>query len=243
MPQGGTLTFSTALRNLDENYCREQPYEMRAGMFLQTNIRDTGSGMDVETCRHIFEPFFTTKDAGKGTGLGLASVYGTMKQHRGAVQVYSELGHGSCFKIFLPLTRSETEPVPLPIGIEETIYPAHILVVDDEEMVARWIGDALQMSGFQVNMCYNGSEAVDFFRLHWQKIDLVILDMIMPQMGGKETFQAMRLIQPDVKVIIASGFSIEGEAQNLLENGARGFLQKPFQMSELVHMINSVRKD
>ncbi len=239
MPEGGTLTFTTELRVLDEAYCRAQPHEMEPGTFLQVGIQDTGTGMDPETCRRVFEPFFTTKPQGKGTGLGLASVYGTVKQHHGSIYVYSEPGQGSCFQVFLPLTEEQAAPAVLPRPVAEP-GSARILLVDDEELTRAWVSGLLQNLGFHVTACCDGVEAVDFFRENWGETDLVILDLIMPHVSGKDTFHALQAIHPEVKVIVASGFSLDGEAQSVMDAGAKGFLQKPFQGAELSNLIKSV---
>ena len=242
MREGGTLSFSTSLQQLDAEYCRDQPHDITPGEFIRIDVQDSGTGMDMETRRRLFEPFFTTKTQGKGTGLGLASVYGTIKQHRGSIHVYSEVGKGSCFSVFLPLseqpvTQSSALPASRPLG-----YSARVLVVDDESLVARGIAATLEKLGLTVDIRHDGVEAVAHYAEHWQNTDLVIMDLVMPQMGGKDAFRAMRLQNPNVKVIIASGFSVEGEAQQLLDEGAKGFLQKPFQASTLAELVNKVLK-
>lgn len=242
MPDGGVLSFSTELRRLDDEYCRQQPHEIEPGTFIQISVEDTGVGMDAETCRRVFEPFFTTKPVGKGTGLGLASVYGSVKQHRGAIHLYSEVGKGSCFRIFLPMVPMEVEVVPRPVPLESE-HTGRILLVDDEDLVARWGARVLSGMGYHVDVCHDGREAVEFYTQNHASIDLVVLDIIMPRMGGSDVFRALRAINPDVKVIVSSGFSLEGEAQKLLDEGAKGFLQKPFQASELGDLIRSVLTD
>jgi PAS domain S-box-containing protein len=242
MREGGTLTFATTTQVLDSKYCADQPYDITPGRFIRVDIQDTGTGMDLETRRRLFEPFFTTKAQGKGTGLGLASVYGTVKQHRGTIHVYSEVGLGSCFTVFLPLSEAAVaSPSSLPIS-RSFGYSAKVLVVDDEDLVARGIATTLERFGLRVHICHDGVQALDYYAEHWQSTDLVILDLVMPVMGGKDTFFAIRLQNPDAKVIIASGFSIEGEAQHLLDSGAKGFLQKPFHSSELAELVNQVIK-
>ena len=239
MPEGGTLTFTTELRALDREYCQNQPHEMEPGNFLHVSIRDTGTGMDAETCRRVFEPFFTTKGQGKGTGLGLASVYGTVKQHHGSIHVYSEPGRGSCFQVFLPLTDKQAAAAVPPRPVAEP-GSARILLVDDEELTRAWVRGLLQNLGFHVTACCDGVEAVNFFRENWAQTDLVILDLIMPHVSGKDTFLALQAIHPGVKVIVASGFSLDGEAQSVMDAGAQGFLQKPFQGAELSALIKTV---
>jgi CheY-like chemotaxis protein len=241
MPDGGTLTFSTTLCTLGEDYCGRQPHDISPGEFLRVDVQDTGAGMDAETRRRLFEPFFTTKPKGKGTGLGLASVYGIVKQHRGAIHVYSEVGRGSCFSIYLPLSGESPEHDVTPPVIRERCS-GRVLVVDDEELVAAGLAAALKRLGLAVDICHDGVEAVAFFSEHWRAIDLVILDLVMPRLGGKDTYRAMRLLNPQLKAIVASGFSVEGEAQSLLDEGAKGFLQKPIQQAELAGLVSSVIK-
>lgn len=237
MPEGGTLTFATALRTLDEEYCRRIPYEMEPGCYLQISVTDTGLGMDAETQQRVFEPFFTTKELGKGTGLGMASVYGIVKNHRGAINVYSEIGRGTCIKIYLPLAHPGTEVQDAVRAAEPLRGVSQVLVVDDEEMVAEMATEMLEGLGYHVQVCRDGQEATEFYRHAWRDIDLVLLDLIMPRLGGKDTFVAMRTINPKARILLSSGFSLEGEAQRILDLGALGFLQKPYQKSELAQKI------
>jgi len=237
MPEGGTLTFATAIRTLDQEYCRRIPYVMEPGRYLQISVTDTGQGMDAETQKRIFEPFFTTKELGKGTGLGMASVYGIVKHHRGAINVYSEVGRGTCIKIYIPLAHPGTEVPEQPEKAELHRGVSRILVVDDEEMVAEMATEMLQGLGYQVDVCRDGQEACEFYQESWREVDLVLLDLIMPRLGGKDTFAALRTINPQARILLSSGFSVEGEAQGILEQGALGFLQKPYQKSELAQKV------
>jgi CheY-like chemotaxis protein len=247
MPEGGELTFSTELRELDEATCRRLPYDVFPGRFLQISVTDTGVGMDREIQQRIFEPFFTTKDLGKGTGLGLASVYGTMKNHRGAIMVYSEPGRGSCFKLFLPCAeltegelpqtgepRAEIQPLGIAAGSK------HILVIEDEELVGQMLLIQLQQLGFRATLMQDGLAAVEHFRKTWQETDLVILDLVMPHLSGYETFTGLKAIHSEVPVILSSGFSVEGEAQRIMDAGAVAFLQKPYQVGELTRALGRV---
>lgn len=237
MPEGGTLTFATTTRTLDEDYCRRIPYAMEPGHYLQISITDTGLGMDAETQKRIFEPFFTTKEQGKGTGLGMASVYGIVKHHRGAINVYSELGRGTCIKIYIPLATPGTTVEGGSEKTETLRGASRILVIDDEEMVAEMATEMLESLGYQVDVCRDGLEACAFYQESWRKVDLVLLDLIMPRLGGKDTFAALRAINPEARILLSSGFSVEGEAQGILELGAIGFLQKPYQKSELAQKL------
>ena len=243
MPEGGTLTFETRVLALDQSYCRSMPYEITEGVYLEVRVVDSGLGMDGETLRHIFEPFFTTKALGKGTGLGLASVYGTVKQHNGHIDVRSTVGLGSCFNVFLPLTDRPVAASEPPPAEEPPRGKGHILFVDDEPVVAEVTREILATLKYQVTVCRDGLEGVAFYERAWRTVDLVLLDMVMPRMGGKEAFLAMRRINPDAKILLVSGFSVEGEAQQLLQAGARGFLQKPYRRVDLAKELSRILGD
>ena len=235
MPGGGLLVFET--RSLDQG-----PAEAGPGPFLEITVADTGTGMDGETVRHIFEPFFTTKGLGEGTGLGLASVYGTVRQHEGHIQVQSAAGLGTRFAIYLPLRDLPVEEPACAPAPEPRRDRGHILFVDDETLVVEVTSQILEALDYQVTVRRDGAEAVEFYRKAWPDVDLVILDMVMPRMGGKDAFLAMRKINPQVKALIVSGFSVEGEAQHLLDSGALGFLQKPYRRIELARMVAKALK-
>jgi two-component system, cell cycle sensor histidine kinase and response regulator CckA len=232
MPNGGELRFSS---RIIEKPPKEEGSGPR-GSCLQIDVCDTGIGMDAETRRHIFEPFFTTKEAGKGTGLGLASVYGAVRSHGGTVRVASEPGHGSRFSVLLPLL---TDVIPesrqaAPAGRHDG---ASILVVDDDDAVRLLLVELLGGLGYHVTACVDGAEAVERFRSGWRDIDLVILDLVMPRMGGGEVFTAMKAIDPSLRVLLISGYSSQGAAQAILEEGACGFVAKPFHAADLGRQI------
>jgi two-component system, cell cycle sensor histidine kinase and response regulator CckA len=243
MPEGGRLAFATGVVLLDEDYCRRMPYVLEPGRYVRISVEDTGLGMDAETCKRLFEPFFTTKEVGKGTGLGLASVYGTVKQHGGAINVYSEPGRGSCFKVYLPLLASLDDPDEHAKDRIDTRGTSRILLVDDETLVAEMATGMLQGLGYTVDVCADGQEAVEFYRRSWRAIDLVILDMIMPRLGGVDTFRALLSVNPKARIILSSGFSVEGEAQGLLNQGALAFLQKPYHKSELARALEEALRN
>ncbi len=235
MPQGGILTYETAGKVLDEAACRSLGVSLLPGRYLEITVSDTGVGMTKEVMSHIFEPFFTTKAVGKGTGLGLAAVYGTVRSHNGEVCVWSEPGGGSVFKIYLPLVEGAVVP-PVCNG-EATLGKGGVLLVDDEEILRDVGRDLLESLGYTVFLAENGADALKLFAAHGTDISLVMLDMIMPKMGGKETFLRLREQAPGVKVLFCSGFHREGTADELVELGARGFIQKPYNRSELSRAV------
>lgn len=243
MPDGGELLFTTDITEITDESYKNAPYYIDLGKYIRISVSDTGIGMDKKTQNRLFEPFFTTKGKGKGTGFGLASVYGTVKNHNGMINVYSEPGHGSIFKIYLPAcgksqTRSKTKP-----GIAKFAkISAGILLADDEKDLCVVGKKILNNLGYKVNVCHNGKEAVRFYKKNWKKIDLVILDMIMPVMNGRDAFIAMKKINPGVKALLTSGYSLDGEAQAIIDKGVMGFLQKPFKKDELSGKIIRILK-
>ncbi len=239
LPEGGEIGFATAIRSLDTDYCAQVPYDLQPGPYLCLCVTDNGIGIPQAMLDHIFEPFFTTKEIGQGTGLGLASVYGTVKQHRGAINVYSEPGHGTTFRIYLPPEDSASAYESSDSTRSAVLAPAplRLLVVDDEEMFRQLSVDLLSPLGYQVVTMADGPAAIAYYADHWRDIDLVVLDMIMPKMGGPETFTALAAINPAVKVLLASGYSLNGTAQGLLDQGVAGFIQKPFNQAEISHHL------
>jgi len=239
MPNGGELIFKTENVYLDEEYtCKFQ--ELRPGNYVEILVTDTGMGMPRSIKDRIFEPFFTTKGAGRGTGLGLATVYGIIKNHNGHITCSSEPGEGTTFTIYLPVSEKE---IIMETG-ETTVIKGEetILLIDDEEQVRRVAKEQLEYLGYKVIIASDGIEAVDKYKKEKEKIDLILLDMVMPDMSGKETFQALKKICPDIKVVLISGFSQNGKAAEILNRGALGFIQKPFKLYDLSKMIADVLK-
>lgn len=197
--------------------------------------------MSKDLQHHIFEPFFTTKPKGKGTGMGLAAVYGIVNNHHGNITVKSAEGKGTTFKIHLPLTletsREEKEIIPVKRTKGQKLK---VMVVDDEKLFQKLARDMLKKFGYQVKVCENGKAAVEYYKKSWKQVDLVLLDMVMPEMNGKETFLALQKINPLVKVILSSGFSMDEDAQEILNQGVLGFIQKPFDANELGKVIDEV---
>lgn len=240
MPSGGDLYLETANVELDEVYAKF--HTIVPGRYVKLSITDTGMGMDEKTKERIFEPFFTTRDMGRGTGLGLASVYGIVKGHGGIINVYSERGKGTTFNIYLPASRKKAEKRPevptLPLCGTETI-----LIIDDEKFVLEVTKGLLESLGYRVMAAQSGEEALQIFPAKQTEIDVVILDMVMPGMSGEETFQRLKQINRDVRIILASGYSLNGQAVTILQKGCRAFLQKPFTLTELSAKIREVVSD
>lgn len=239
MPGGGRLILKT--KNETHLNVKSNHYDPRPGKYVQLTISDTGIGMDNPTLERIFDPFFTTKDMGHGTGLGLASVYGIVKSHDGYIDVQSEKGHGTTFTIFLPATEKGIED-KAEGGARLIKGSGTLMIVDDEDLVLDVGANMLEKLGYTVLKAHNGKEAVDIFKAHKNKIKMVILDIIMPDMGGGAVYDKIKAINPTVKVLLSSGYSVDGQAIELLERGCDGFMQKPFTMEELSGKITQILK-
>ncbi|MGV8121830.1 MAG: PAS domain S-box protein [Candidatus Xenobiia bacterium LiM19] len=237
MPQGGHLSLATEKTELSA--ADTAPHGTAPGMYVKLSVTDNGVGMDAETCQRVFEPFFTTKEIGQGTGLGLASVFGIVKNHAGFITVQSEPGKGTTFTVYFPLSGREVVQ-----DSDVTVSPRQgsetILVVDDEEHMLKACSHLLNALGYGVITAYSGREAVEIFRLSHLQISLVILDVIMPEMGGMQVFEAMRDIDPSVKVLLASGYNIESLAEEILENRFTGFIEKPFGITALSDKLRNL---
>jgi len=234
MPGGGELTFATRVVELDAARIEAGRLEVPPGRYLAVEVRDTGVGMDAATLAHVFEPFFTTKDVGRGSGLGLAAVYGTTKAHRGAVEVASEPGKGAVFTLHLPLVdakvdRRGEEPAP---AVE---VRRRILVVDDERMVRDVLRRLLERAGHQVVVADGGTEGVELYRRQWHHIDLVILDIMMSDMDGREALARMRALNPAIRAVLSSGYDVDGDAA-LATDGVR-LLQKPYTLEDVTRAL------
>jgi len=237
MPNGGPVTIESLNLELREgDPCASQ---VRPGRFVRVGIRDAGIGMDEETKNRIFNPFFTTKEMGRGTGLGLASAYGIVKNHGGVITVYSEKGSGSTFHVYLP---ASTKPVETEAAAVEEIVGGGetILLIDDEAMILDVARQMLENLGYRVLAAGDGTQALDIFRRNRGAVDLVILDMIMPRMGGGKVFDALKELDPDVRILLSSGYSIDGQAMEIMRRGCRGFIQKPFGIKELAAKLRSI---
>jgi len=237
MPAGGELYLETENVRLNKKFVR--PFQVEPGRFVKVSVTDTGIGMDKKTQQRIFDPFFTTKETGMGTGLGLASAYGIITNHGGIIEVFSEMGEGTTFTMYLPASKKGIEKEE---KASDTIRKGMetILLVDDEEMILEVGQELLKALGYQVHTARSGAEAVELFKEQKDSIDLVILDMIMPGMGGGEAHDRLKEINPDLKVLLSSGYSIDGQAHEIMERGCNGFIQKPFNLTELSAKIREI---
>jgi PAS domain S-box-containing protein len=237
MPTGGRLILKT--RNVTHQDIPYKGYTIKPGSYVLLTVTDTGVGMDKDVITRIFDPFFTTKKMGRGTGLGLASAYGIVKSHNGYIDVASEKDKGAEFYVYLPASEhrliSPQEPSRRPEGGIGTI-----LLVDDEESVLEITAQMIERLGYTVIRAGSGREAVERFRENHDQVSLVILDMIMPEMGGGEVFDQLKQINRRVKVLLASGFSMQGQAREIMNRGCVGFIQKPFTMEDLSFKLRSV---
>ncbi|UCH23900.1 MAG: PAS domain S-box protein [Deltaproteobacteria bacterium] len=237
MPDGGDLHLMTENVVIDDDFGK--PFHTEPGKYVKISIIDTGVGMDKNTQQRIFEPFFTTKGLGRGTGLGLASAYGIVKNHGGFIDVFSEPGEGATFSIYLPA--SEKEVIEEADTFEQVLKGSEtVLLVDDEEMIIDVGQEILKTLGYKVLLAMSGKEALEIYENKKDSIAMVILDMIMPGMGGGETYDNLKLIDPDIKVLLSSGYSISGQAAEILERGCDGFIQKPFKLRQLSAKIREV---
>jgi PAS domain S-box-containing protein len=238
MPGGGKLIVETNAEMIREDSVKTHAFE-KAGSYVTLSVIDTGIGMDKETMQRIFEPFFTSKEKGKGTGLGLSMVYGAVENHGGYVHVYSKPGEGSTFKVYLPASGkpevNDSYKPELPRGGNELI-----LVVDDEEVIRSLAKDTLEHYGYRVLLAEDGAKAINIYGEHNGGISLVILDMVMPRMGGHETFLKLKEMNPAVKALLSTGYSQNAKAKEILKNGVMGFVQKPYQLDEFLSKVRSV---
>jgi two-component system cell cycle sensor histidine kinase/response regulator CckA len=237
MPGSGDLYLQTKNVGLSEEEARR--LNVKPGNYVKISVTDTGVGMDEATQRRIFDPFFTTKEMGRGTGLGLASAYGIIKNHDGIIDVYSEVGQGTTFHIYLPASRKK---VVNERDVTEEISRGSetILIVDDEEMIVDIGVDILKSLGYTVLSARGGREAIEIYKDKWHGVDLVILDMIMPDMSGGEAYDRLREINPDIKVLLSSGYSMDGKAKDVLARGCDGFIQKPFSLNALSRKLSDI---
>ena len=237
MPGGGKMLIKS------ENVVVDESGIERSGAYVKVTVADTGVGIDEEIITRIFDPFFTTKERGKGTGLGLATAYGIIKSHKGIFKVKSKPGKGSAFMFFLPASRTKVTPGKVSVE-KEMIFNGKgmVLLVDDEKGVIEVCSEMLEHLGFQVKAVSNGVEAIEFLKIKNQKIDLVILDMVMPLMNGEETFEKIRALDPEMRILVSSGYSRETEIEKMMKKGCNGFISKPFDIVKLSEKLNTIFK-
>ncbi len=241
MPGGGTLRVTTRNVELNEDDVASRP-DLSPGAYVKLTVRDTGRGIMEEVRERMFEPFFTTKQAGesRGTGLGLSTVYGIVKNHQGDISIQSEPGKGSVFDVYFPAggVLTDEEETARPRGIEKA--EGTILLVEDEDFMRNTIREMLEVIGYTVLTAEDGAEGIDVYRERHADIDAVMLDMLMPRAGGNDAFLGMREIDPNVRVVLCSGFARDGKAQEILDLGVRDFLQKPFTIEELAETLEKL---
>lgn len=236
MPDGGTLALRTARVVLEKDFTHLHGFTIVPGNYIAITVTDTGTGMDQNTLSHLFEPFFTTKDIGKGTGLGLPSVYGTIKSHNGYIDVISKPGEGTTFTLYFPLVEESRDlqannTTPIPTG------KGHILLVDDDNFLRDAIREMLSLIGYTVSVSSDASEALALFATSPDGFDLVILDMKMPGIGGLECFKQMKKMKQHVRVLISTGHCLDDERQELIDEGVLGIIQKPYVSAQLAEAV------
>jgi PAS domain S-box-containing protein len=238
MPEGGQLKITTEPVTLDEAFCRERE-GMSPGKHILLSVADTGVGISPANMERIFDPFFTTKAPGKGTGLGLSMVFGIVKNHGGGVDVRSELGAGTLFRVYLP---ESPEGASKDTPAVDQVLPrgrGRILLVDDQEPVLEVAKDMLEALGYEVITAADGLEGVSRYRDLWREIDLVVLDMVMPNMSGGDCFRRMKEINPKARVVLSSGYSMDGAIQDVMNEGILAFIQKPYRLEELSRVVGT----
>ncbi len=236
MPDGGAIAIGTA--NIDIEEASGDAVPLAAGEYIGVTVTDNGVGIPAAQQQQIFEPFFTTKNPGIGTGLGLAMVYGIVGNHDGRVQVKSELGHGFAITIQLPIC---PDTVSFPLADSKTLLATGsgtILIVDDEPMVRYVLQEMLEAIGYQVLVAGSGSEALDIYRTDGKEVDLVIIDLMMPNMDGRACFAALKELDSQVRALLSTGFSLDGSVQSALDAGMHGFIQKPYEIKKLADVIS-----
>ncbi len=237
MPDGGRLELETANVTIAATDAGRPP-DAPAGRYVRITVKDTGVGMDEAVRKRIFEPFFSTRELGQATGLGLAAAYGIARNHQGFITVDSKPGRGATFRVFLPAS-GDPPPQATPRPAAPPAGTRTILLVEDEEVVAEIGVKMLQRLGYRAILARSGRQALSVYREHGKAIDLIVLDVVMPEMSGSETFERLKKIDPKVRVLLASGYTLDGQAQAILKRGCRGFIQKPFSLEALAQKIEA----
>jgi PAS domain S-box-containing protein len=237
MPRGGKLTIETTNVEFDDSYSRA-PVVLMPGRYVMLAVTDNGCGMDADTQAHIFEPFYTTKEKGKGTGLGLATVYGIVKQSGGYVWVYSEIGRGTTFKIYLPSVEEEVAPREIPKAVASLPRGTEtVLLVEDEEGVRELAKEYLESCGYKVLVAQNGQAAIDLVSKHFGPIDLIMTDIVMPGLSGSDLAKKVQSLRADIRVVYMSGYTDQAIIHHGILSSDVLLLQKPFTMSTLAHKL------
>jgi two-component system cell cycle sensor histidine kinase/response regulator CckA len=239
MPRGGKLIIETKNAGVDDEYCRLHPYA-QPGRYVQLSVSDTGVGMDPETLDHIFEPFFTTKEHGKGTGLGLATVYGIAKQHGGFIHAYSEVGRGSTFHVYFPASAEAPPKEIKPEALAQKGGTETILLAEDNEDLAASAREALESRGYQVIWARNGEEAVELFDRHRDRVAMLVFDVVMPRLNGPDAYLKICSSHAGLPTLFTSGHSFETSGLNTLVEGGAELLQKPYGMNALLLKVREL---
>ena len=236
--KGGTISISFDVIESDKYFSMSHPGAKQVDYHL-LNVSDTGIGMDQETIANIFNPFFSTKDKGVGSGLGLSMVYNIIKQHSGFIDVYSEEGKGSYFNIYLPVLKTQNQIIQ---EVEEDIEYGSglVLVIDDEDVIRKIAGEILEQLGYDVVIAEDGIRGIEIYKERKNEIDLVLLDMAMPKLSGKETYIELKKNNPSVRVLMTSGFKFDERVQDALDLGVNGFVQKPYSIKTISREIKKI---
>jgi CheY-like chemotaxis protein len=239
MPNGGTIIIETANVELDQAYS-DMHIAVNPGPYIMLAVSDTGTGMDAETVKHMFEPFFTTKELGRGTGLGLSTIYGIVKQSGGNIWVYSELGKGTTFKIYLPLADNDQAKSSASKQPQKAVTTANetILLVEDEEIVRKLTGEILKATGYKVLLAKNGQEAIEICQAYGGTIDLMLTDVVMPGMNGKMVADNLKPFRPEMQVLFMSGYTDDSIIHHGVLDPGTNFLDKPFTVDALTSKVS-----
>jgi CheY-like chemotaxis protein len=239
MPQGGHVTICTSHATLDERYCRTYP-EVQPGEYVVLNVSDTGSGMDKDVVDRIFEPFFTMKKPGEGTGLGLAIVFGIVKSHGGYISCRSSPGKGTTFELCFPAMELEIGSNASDASERPVLGTETILLVDDEEPIRNFATEVLSKVGYTVLVAADGREALEIYQKQGSTIDLVVLDLVMPKMGGVQCLEELVKIDPRARVLIVSGHLLDPHTTALIQQRAKGIVKKPLKVADVLRAVRGV---